>query len=90
MSAVSENFATTTIEFLTITRGGETGLLAVLNIDGEHKYYELAGLNSLLKKYTSKKQQAALQQAIEIINDSEDLDEVPEFEGGLPVQGSLF
>ena len=90
MSAFSDNFTTTIIEFITITRGGETGLLAVLNFNGEHKYYELSGLNSLLKKYTSEQQQTALQQAIAAIKTTENLDNIPEFEGGLPVQGSLF
>jgi len=51
MSVFSVNHASTIIEFITITRGGESGLLAVLN---------------------------------------KNLDEVPEFEGGLPVQASLF
>jgi len=90
MNAFQDNSNSTVIEFLTVTRGGEAGLLAVLSINGEHKYYELLGLDSLLKKYTSSQQQAVLQQAIDAIKTTEDLDEVPEFEGGLPVQGSLF
>ena len=90
MSVFSGNHASTIIEFITITRGGESGLLAVLNINEEPKYYELAGLNSLLKKYTSEQQQAALLKGIVAIKTTENLDEVPEFEGGLPVQASLF
>jgi len=90
MNAFSDNSTTTIIEFITITRGGESGLLAVLNVNDEHKYYELSGLNSLLNKYTSEQQQAALQKGIMAIKTTEDLDKVPEFEGGLPVQRSLF
>lgn len=90
MSTFSDNSSATIIEFITITRGGESGLLAVLNVNDEHKYYELSGLNSLLKKYTSEQQQTALLHAIAAIKTTEDLDDVPEFEGGLPVQGSLF
>jgi len=34
--------------------------------------------------------QAALRKGIAAIKTTENLDEVPEFEGGLPVQASLF
>lgn len=78
------------IDFITITRGGGEGLIAVISINGEDKYYESEGLKSLLNIYTEVSQQIALKQAIAAVNDVNDLDTVPEFEGGLPVQGSLF
>lgn len=90
MASFTADSTHTIIEFVTITRGGAEGLLAVINVNDEHKYYELEGLHSLLKIYTSDEQKCALQEAIMTIEKSVNLDEVPEFEGGLPVQGSLF
>lgn len=77
------------VEFVTIARGGGEGLIAVLAINGEHKYFELLGLHSLLGM-CSAGQQSQIQQAIFAINAIDHLDDIPEFEGGLPVQGSLF
>ena len=78
------------IEFITVTRGGPEGLIAVVEINAETKYFELLGLQSLLKTYSVKHQQVQLQKAITALQSIDNLDDVAEFEGGLPVQGSLF
>ena len=90
MASFTTDSTHTIIEFVTITRGGAEGLLAVMNVNDEHKYYELEGLHSLLKIFTTDEQKYALKAAITAIEKTVNLDEVPEFEGGLPVQGSLF
>jgi hypothetical protein len=77
------------VEFVTITRGGGEGLIAVLDVNGEHKYFELVGLKSLLKT-CSANQQLAIQYAVTTMHSIDSVDDIPEFEGGLPVQGSLF
>jgi len=64
--------------------------MAIVNIAGELKYYELLGLKSLLQRYQKPKQQIALNLAINAILSVENLEEVSEFEGNMPVQGSLF
>jgi len=78
------------IEFLSVIRGGSEGLMAILVMGGEQKYYELAGLKSLLKKYRLPQQQLAVQAAIQAITSNVDLEDVPEFESNLPIQKSLF
>ena len=80
----------TVIEFIRVTRGGIDGLIDIVEINAEPKYFELLGLQSLLKKYTQTHQQQELRKAISAIQSVENLDEVVEFEGGLPVQGNLF
>lgn len=80
----------TVIEFITVTRGGGDGLMAIVEINAEAKYFELIGLESLLKKYPEDFQQKQLNKAIFAIQSVDDLDDIVEFEGGLPVQGSLF
>ena len=78
------------MEFLTITRGGSEGVIAVIEIDGEHKYFERIGLESLLSTTQSSVHEIVFKQALQALDAVKDLDEIPEFEGGLPVQGSLF
>ena len=80
----------TIIEFITVTRGGSDGLIAVVEINAEAKYFELLGLQSMLKACTIPQQQSQLLKAINALQSIDDLDEIAEFEGGLPVQGSLF
>jgi len=87
MSAQSSQ---TVIEFITITRGGSDGLIAVIEMNGEAKYFELLGVQSMLKTYTQEHQQQQLQKAIAALLSTDNLDDIAEFEGGLPVQGSLF
>ncbi len=78
------------IEFVTVTRGGSDGLIAVVEVDAETKYFEVLGLQSMLKTYTTPDQQLQLQQAMTALQSIDNLDDIAEFEGGLPVQGSLF
>lgn len=78
------------IEFITITRGGSDGLIAVIEINGEAKYFEQLGVQSMLKTYTEDHQQQQLQKAITALQSIDSLDDIAEFEGGLPVQGNLF
>lgn len=80
----------TVIEFITITRGGSDGLIAVIEMNGEAKYFELPGIQSMLKTYTQKHQYQQLQKAIAALLSTDNLDDIAEFEGGLPIQGSLF
>jgi len=60
------------IEFMTITRGGLDGLIAVVSINNEDKYFERLGLTSLLSKYTEQAQKEELQKAINAIDLVED------------------
>ena len=78
------------VEFVTITRGGAEGLVAVLEIDGEHKYFDLVGLQSILKTCQNENHALAIQTAMQVMDKITNIDDIPEFEGGLPVQGSLF
>jgi len=78
------------IEFVTLIRGGNDGVLAIINFDGVSKYFEINGVRSLLKQHQSPSQQRELQKAIDAIESIDNFDDIIEFEGGLPVQGSLF
>ncbi|MGH1541116.1 MAG: hypothetical protein ACRBHB_11885 [Arenicella sp.] len=79
-----------TIKFIAITRGGNDGLIAVIEINGEQKYYDQLGVESLQKNDMDAAMQVQLQLALDALSDVDDYDAVPEFEGNIPEQGSLF
>lgn len=78
------------MEFVTLTRGGSEGVIAIIAIDGEHKYFERIGLESILESLSNPLQSQVIKQALYALDSIKDLDEIPEFQGGLPVQESLF
>ncbi len=77
------------MKFIGLTRGGTEGVIAIVEVDGDNKYFERIALLSLLEKATNESKlelSKALNELIAVAN----LEDVPEFEGGIPQQGSLF
>ena len=78
------------MKYLGLTRGGNYGAIAILEFDGESRYYDINGLQSLVKNTDSPLHQKELHQAIAALAGIVDYEDVPEFEGGIPQQGMLF
>ena len=78
------------MKYIGLARGGNEGAIAILEIDGMQKYYDLLGVAALLQQAADKSDKNELQQALLSLKNIDDSTEIPEFEGGFPQQGTLF
>lgn len=77
------------MKFIGLTRGGADGVIAIIEIGGRERYYEKLALVSLLKN-ADEDMRGELEKALHAVDSTSDLEEVPEFESGIPTQPSLF
>lgn len=78
------------MKYLGLTRGGNSGAIVILNINGEDKYYDIYGLNSLCKNAQNPLHQEELRKAVLALENVVNFEDIPEFESGIPQQGALF
>lgn len=78
------------MKYLGLTRGGNSGAIAILDISGEVKYYDINGINSLIRNTQNSLHQQQLKQALEALEGVINYEDIPEFEGSIPQQGTLF
>jgi len=77
------------LKFVGLTRGGLEGVIAIVECDGSHRYYEKVALLSLIEKASGESLQE-LEKALTQLNEISNLEDIPEFESGIPQQASLF
>jgi len=78
------------VKYLGLTRGGNSGAIAIVEFNGEAKYYDLYGLASLMKNAQNPLHKEELKRAIMALEGIVDYEDIPEFESGIPQQGTLF
>lgn len=78
------------MKYIGLTRGGNNGAIAILEIVGETKYYDINGLNSLIENTQNIEYKEELNRAIVALESIVDFEDIPEFESGIPQQGMLF
>ena len=78
------------MKYLGLTRGGNSGAIAILEFNGEAKYYDSHGLTSLMKNAQDPLHKKELERAIMALEGVVNYEDIPEFESGIPQQGTLF
>lgn len=78
------------MKYIGLTRGGNNGAIAILEVSGETKYYDVNGIVSLSNNSQNVSHKEELKKALTALEGIIDYEDIPEFESGIPQQGMLF